>query len=191
MSHQMAWKQLLVFFSEMHPQIRPGGKFGYFVGKFARKRTDVEPFPGLSTYLRSWFLDHRALECHSRTSNGINLIFLASQIDGHSLNQVCRVCFLIPSISAPLKLKQNVPIAFTALHSCPPLAVSTSKFGDFSILPGEMKQVSSCRRWNHKKRNWSSSLHFPTCKQATHQPTSEAWSCSIRESCKGILPSFA
>lgn len=95
------------------------------------------------------------------------------------------MCFLIPSVFAPVKLKQNVPIAFTAVHSCPPLAVSTSQFGDFAILPGEMKQVSSCRRWNHtKKRKWSSSLHFPTCKQATHQPASEAWSCWIRESCK-------
>ena len=76
MSHQMAWKQLL-FVSEIHAKIKSGCQFSYFISKFAWKRTDVEPFPGVSTYLRGWFLDHKPLECHSRTSNIINLHFLS------------------------------------------------------------------------------------------------------------------
>lgn len=90
MSHQMAWKQLL-FVSEIHAKIKPGCQFSYFISKFAWKRTDVEPFPGVSTYLRGWFLDHKPLECHSRTSNIINLHFLASQIDGHGTKYVLYV----------------------------------------------------------------------------------------------------
>lgn len=178
------------FFSEMHAKIKPGGKFSYFISKFARKRTDVEPFPSLSTYLRSWFFDHRALSLWlvhgvSFTDFKYNQFAFSGFSDWWTRNKVCPICFLIPSVLPQWnwsKTYQSPSLPCTPVRhwlSAPQNLVISQFF-----LEKWSKHLVAEDEITKKKRKWSSSLHFPTCKQATHQPKSEAWSCWIRESCK-------